>query len=117
METLHLAKSNPALESSSKLPKKGSLKLYVAKADLDKCLPAGWTSRDGGNNGSETTESLIYETAEDLARKESSDFYVYPIELRKEFDEMGNLRGGRPPGWRVTLNFQKSGTAAPAAEQ
>ena len=77
----------------------------AAKAELDKCLPAGWTARDGNNNGVETNAALIYETAADTARAETSDFYVYPIELRKEWSE-GSGRG-QFPGWKVTLNFQK----------
>lgn len=87
----------------------------AAKQQLDTCLPAGWESRDGGNNGDERTEALIYETAADKARSESSSFYVYPIELRKEY-YTGSMRGGKTPGWYVTLNFQASGAAPePAA--
>lgn len=85
----------------------------AAKAQLDSCLPPGWTPRDGGNNGDERTEALIYETAADIARRASSDFYVYPVELNKEY-YTGSMRGGKTPGWNVTLNFQTSG-AAPAA--
>jgi hypothetical protein len=81
----------------------------AARAQLDKCLPTGWASRDGGNNGDERTESLIYETAADKARSESADFYAFPIEHKKAYDSQGNLRGGRAPGWAVTLNFQMSG--------
>jgi hypothetical protein len=87
----------------------------AAKAELDKCLPGDWTSRDGGNNGDERTEALIYETAADKARSEGSNFYVYPIELRKEFYQ-GSMRGGRSPGWSVVLNFQASGPAKAAAD-
>lgn len=76
-----------------------------AKAELDKCLPAGWTSRDGGNNGIETNISLIYETAADIERNNSSSTYVYPISLGKEWSD-GGFRG-QTPGWKVTLNFQK----------
>ena len=84
-----------------------------AKAELDKCLPAGWTSRDGGNNGFETNESLIYETAADIEREKSSNSYVYPISLGKEWSD-GGFRG-QMPGWKVTLNFQKeTPKAAPA---
>lgn len=85
--------------------------LDAAKQQLDACLPAGWESRDGGNNGDERTEALIYETAADRARSETSDFYVYPIELRKEY-YTGSMRGGKTPGWYVTLNFQASGAKA-----
>lgn len=76
-----------------------------AKAELDKCLPAGWTSRDGGNDGDETDMSLIYETAADIEREKTSSSYVYPISLGKEWSDGGF--GGRMPGWNVTLNFQK----------
>jgi len=82
--------------------------LDAAKQQLDTCLPAGWASREGGNNGDERTESLIYETAADKARSETADFYVYPLELRKEY-YTGSMRGGKSPGWYVTLNFQASG--------
>jgi len=96
----------------------------AAKAELDKCLPAEWMSRDGGNNGDERTEALIYESAADKERSESADVYVYPVELRKEYYQ-GSMRGGRTPGWSVVLNFQASGPklaegatlpAEPAAE-
>ncbi|MDP3492217.1 MAG: hypothetical protein Q8R82_03820 [Hyphomonadaceae bacterium] len=86
----------------------------AAKAELDKCLPAGWTARDVGNNGDERTEALIYETAADKARSEGADAYVYPLELRKEYYQ-GSMRGGRTQGWSVVLNFQASGPAAAAA--
>jgi len=76
-----------------------------AKAELDSCLPPGWSSRDGGNNGIETNESLIYETAADIEREKASSTYVYPISLGKEWSD-GGMRG-RPSGWIVTLNFQK----------
>lgn len=87
----------------------------AARAELDKCLPAGWSARDGGNNGDERTEALIYETAADKARSEGSNVYVYPVELRKEYYQ-GSMRGGRTPGWSVVLNFQASGPAAASAE-
>ncbi len=77
----------------------------AARAELDKCLPAGWTARDGGNNGIETNESLIYETAADIERKNASDTYVYPINLAREWSD-GAFRG-QMSGWKVTLNFQK----------
>ncbi len=88
-----------------------------AKAELDRCLPAGWTSRDGGNNGFETNESLIYETAADIERKKTAETYVYPINLSKEWSD-GGFRG-RTSGWVVALNFQTEtpkpeGDAAPA---
>lgn len=89
----------------------------AAKQQLDTCLPAGWESRDGGNNGDERTEALIYETAADKARSETADFYVYPVELRKEYYS-GSMRGGKTTGWYVTLNFQASGPKPEApAEQ
>ncbi len=94
---------------------KAKIAFDAAKAQLDQCLPAGWTARDGGNNGDERTEALIYETVADLARKEGSDFYVYPIELRKEYTTNGSIRSGRPSGWSVVLNFQAAG-AKPAAD-
>lgn len=102
---------------------KAKAALDAAKAQLDTCLPTGWTARDGGNHGDERTESLIYETAADRARSETANAYVYPIDLRKEY-YTGSMRGGKMPGWNVTLNFQTSGSkpaadaapAAPAAE-
>lgn len=91
-----------------------------AKAELDKCLPAGWTPREGGNNGFETNESFIYETAADIEREKTSDSYVYPILISKEWSD-GGFRG-QFPGWKVTLNFQKEtpkadAPAEPAAEE
>ena len=88
----------------------------AAKAELDKCLPAGWTPRAGNNNGFETNESLIYETAADIARRETADTYVYPIDLGKEWSD-GGFRG-QMPGWKVKLNFQKEipKADAPATE-
>lgn len=77
----------------------------AAKAELDKCLPAGWTAREGNNNGIETNVSLIYETAADIERQKTASSYVYPINLSKEWAD-GSFRG-QMPGWKVTLNFQK----------
>jgi hypothetical protein len=37
--------------------------------------------------------------------------YLYPVELRKEWSDGGRAN---PPGWRVTLNFQKEAAASPA---
>jgi hypothetical protein len=76
-----------------------------AKAEVDRCLPAGWTAREGNNNGIETTESLIYETAADIEREKTSSTYVYPVHLNKEWSDGAGR--GQFPGWKVTLNFQK----------
>lgn len=76
-----------------------------AKAELDRCLPAGWTAREGNNNGIETNESLIYETAADIEREKTATTYVYPINLSKEWSDGAGR--GQFPGWKVTLNFQK----------
>ena len=83
-----------------------------AKAELDRCLPTGWTAREGNNNGIETTESLIYETAADIEREKTSSTYVYPINLNKEWSDGAGR--GQFPGWKVTLNFQKETPMADA---
>lgn len=75
----------------------------AARYDLDKCLP-GWKTRDGSQVEADTTEVMIYESAEDATRAMDASFYVYPVELKKAWSEGG---GGASSGWRVTLTFQK----------
>jgi hypothetical protein len=84
----------------------------AARADLDRCLPQGWTSRDGSQPDANTTEAMIYESAADTKRSMDASSYLYPVELRKEWSDGGRANA---PGWRVTLNFQKEigGTSAP----
>lgn len=88
----------------------------TARAQLESCLPKDWTSRDGSQPDADTTETMIYESAADAKRAMDASFYAYPVELKKEWSD--TLRSG-PPGWRVTLNFQKEGAAptVPAQQQ
>ncbi len=88
----------------------------AANRDLYTCLPGDWTSRDGSQIAVDSTEVMVYESAADVQRAMSASHYVYPVELRKEWSEVG-VRG-QPAGWRVTLAFQKevsAGSASPDA--
>jgi len=84
----------------------------AVRTDLDRCLPEGWSSRDGSQPDPGVTEVMIYESAADAKRSMDASSYLYPVELRKEWSDGGR---GNPPGWRVTLSFQKE-AAASAAE-
>lgn len=86
----------------------------TARAELEACLPKDWVSRDGSQPEPDSTESMIYESPADAKRAMDASFYAYPIELKKEWSD--TLRDGGPPGWRVSLNFQKE-AAAPAKPQ
>jgi len=83
----------------------------AARNDLTRCLPKGWTSRDGSKLEPDSTEAMIFESAEDAKRAMDASFYAYPVELKKEWSE-GDRGAG--PGWRVTLNFQKDTPKAAA---
>lgn len=85
----------------------------AAKADLSRCLPADWTSRNGSSKDPEATEAMIYETRADAERSMTASYYVYPIELRKEWADGSSF--GQTTGWRVVLNFQKEIPASDAA--
>lgn len=85
----------------------------AARNDLTRCLPKDWTSRDGSNTEVDSTETMIFESAEDAKRAMDASFYAYPVELKKEWSD-GNRAEG--PGWRVTLNFQKDTPKAKAAQ-
>lgn len=76
----------------------------AARNDLTKCLPKDWTNRNGSTVEADTTETMIFESPQDVKRAMDASFYSYPVELKKEWFEGGN---GEGPGWRVTLNFQK----------
>ena len=86
----------------------------ATRSDLDKCLPKDWTSRDGSQADANATEVMIYESAADEKRSMDASSYLYPVELRKEWSEGDRAN---PPGWRVTLNFQKEIAARPAPDQ
>ncbi len=86
----------------------------TARADLDRCLPQGWTSRDGSQPDANVTEVMIYESAADAKRSMDASSYLYPVELRKEWSDGGRAN---PPGWRVTLKFQKESAGKPAPDQ
>jgi hypothetical protein len=83
----------------------------AVRTDLDRCLPKGWSSRDGSRPDPNVTEVMIYESAADAKRSMDASSYLYPVELRKEWSDGGRAN---PPGWRVTLNFQKEAAASPA---
>ena len=86
-----------------------------AKETLDKCLPDGWTARvDDGQLNGEEAETYIYERASDIERRESSNFYMYPILLRKAFFRSPESRGG-PWGWIVDVAFQQEEARTDAA--
>lgn len=67
------------------------------RTDLEECLPKDWTSRDGSQPDADTTEMMIFESADDTKRAMDASFYTYPVQLKKEWVD----------GWSVTLNFQK----------
>lgn len=83
----------------------------AVRTDLDRCLPKGWSSRDGSQPDPNVTEVMIYESPADAKRSMDASSYLYPVELRKEWSDGGRAN---PPGWRVTLNFQKEAAASPA---
>jgi|GEM_PF-1811944 len=85
----------------------------AARNDLTRCLPTGWTSRDGSKVEIDAPETMIFESAEDAKRAMDASFYAYPVELKKEWSE-GDRSAG--PGWRVTLNFQKDTPKAEAGQ-
>lgn len=86
----------------------------AARLELDKCLPAEWIARDGSQTETDTTEMMIYESPADAQRSMDDTFYLYPVQLRKEWAEGG---AGRMPGWNVTLNFQmETGRKATAGQ-
>ena len=101
--------ANCALFSSGMLDREDNAELAkavfdAARNDLTRCLPQGWTSRDGSKVEPDSTETMIFESAEDAKRAMDASFYAYPVELKKEWSEGGR---GEGPGWRVALNFQK----------
>jgi len=73
-----------------------------ARRQLDACLPADWTSRDGSVNEVDATEAMIYESTADAQRAMTGSSYTYPVQLKKTWVE-----DGAASGWRVTLDFQK----------
>jgi len=73
-----------------------------ARRQMDACLPADWTSRDGAVNEIDANEAMIYESAADAQRAMTGPSYTYPVQLKKAWVEDGGA-----PGWRVTLDFQK----------
>ena len=73
-----------------------------ARRQMDACLPADWTSRDGAVNEVDATEAMIYESTADAQRAMTGSFYTYPVQLKKAWVE-----DGAASGWRVTLDFQK----------
>lgn len=85
----------------------------TANRDLYTCLPGDWTARDGSQVAVDSTEVMVYESSADAQRAMSASYYVYPVELRKEWSEGGVL--GQPAGWRVTLNFRKELPASSAS--
>jgi len=70
-----------------------------ARRQLDACLPADWTMRDGAVPETNTNEAMIYESQADAQRAMTGSFYTYPVQLKKAW--------GDQQGWRVTLDFQK----------
>ncbi len=85
-------------------------KFQEAKATLDECLPDGWTARADTGGSGEEAETSIYERQGDIERRKTSDFYLYPIMLRKAFFRSPESRGG-PWGWIVDVAFQQSEAA------
>ena len=85
----------------------------TARSDLEACLPKDWSARDGSRPDANATEVMIYESAADAKRSMDASSYLYPVELRKEWSEGGKAN---PPGWRVTLNFQKEQAVKPAQQ-
>ncbi len=110
--------ANCALFSSGMLDREDNAELAkavfdAARNDLTRCLPQGWTSRDGSKVEADTTETMIFESAEDAKRAMDASFYAYPVELKKEWSEGDRVQGA---GWRVTLNFQKDTPALTEAK-
>lgn len=85
----------------------------AARSDLEACLPKDWSARDGSRPEANATEVMVYESAADAKRSMDASSYLYPVELRKEWSEGGKAS---PPGWRVTLNFQKEQATKPAQQ-
>ena len=75
-----------------------------ARRQLDACLPADWTSRDGSVAVTDANEAMIYESLADAQRAMTGSSYTYPIQLKKAWVEGA---AGEASGWRVTLDFQK----------
>lgn len=73
-----------------------------ARRQMDACLPADWTLRDGAVNEIDANEAMIYESAADAQRAMTGTSYAYPVQLKKVWVE-----DGAASGWRVTLDFQK----------
>lgn len=73
-----------------------------ARRQMDACLPAQWTSRDGAVNEVDANEAMIYESAADAQRAMTGSSYTYPVQLKKAW-----VDDGAASGWRVTLDFQK----------
>jgi hypothetical protein len=73
-----------------------------ARRQMDACLPANWTMRDGAVPETDANEAMIYESLEDARRAMTGSFYTYPVQLKKAW-----VADGATPGWRVTLDFQK----------
>jgi hypothetical protein len=73
-----------------------------ARRQMDACLPADWTSRDGAVNAVDANEAMIYESTADAQRAMTGSSYAYPVQLKKAWVE-----DGAASGWRVTLDFQK----------
>lgn len=76
----------------------------AARAELERCLPEDWSFRDGSQLDPDSTEVMIYESQEDARRAMDDTFYVYPVQLRKEWAETATAF--QKPGWNITLNFQ-----------
>lgn len=70
-----------------------------ARRQLDACLPAKWTMRDGAVPEANTNEAMIYESEDDAQRAMTGSSYTYPVQLKKVWVDT--------LGWRVTLDFQK----------
>lgn len=73
-----------------------------ARRQLDACLPADWTSRDGAAPDTDADEAMIYESQADAQRAMTGSSYTYPVQLKKAWVE-----DGAASRWRVTLDFQK----------
>lgn len=75
-----------------------------ARRQMDACLPADWTSRDGAVAATDANEAMIYESLADAQRAMTGSSYTYPVQLKKAWVEGA---AGQASGWRVTLDFQK----------
>jgi hypothetical protein len=73
-----------------------------ARRQMDACLPAGWTMRDGAVAATNANEAMIYESEADAQRAMTASSYTYPVQLKKAW-----VDDGATSGWRVTLDFQK----------